>query len=163
LKSRDFFICAAAVPVLYVLYLALGLVWAAGTGVFEFLTSIGTNPTSFTVVSYLFTVLSAVCAVTAFREFEDERHYSIESWKEFGSQHAGYLRWYVVALAGAAIAALQLYMLKTMPAAPADFGFRAWMSIVGLLAGGACLASILVAAVMSVWTFWQGRPMKTAQ
>ena len=163
MKTRDFFICAIAIPALYVLYLVVGLVWVAATDVFEFFTSIQTNSASFTFVSFVLTVLSAVCAVTAFRELEENRLYWIESWREFGGQHRDYLRWYGVALVGAAIALLQWCMLITMPtAAPHGYGFRAWVSIGGLTAGVACSASIMLAAVISLWTFWQGRPKKKA-
>ena len=164
MKARDFLICAVAVPALYMIYLILGFFWSAAKGIFDFFAAIQTNPASFTVVSFVLTVLSAVCAITAFRELEDNRRLWIESWRDFGTQHRAFLPWYGVALVGAALGATQMYMLWTMhDVVPEAYGFRAWVNIVGIVSGMACLLSILAAFALSGWTFWQGRPMKTAR
>jgi hypothetical protein len=155
LKARDFLICAVAIPLLYMAYLILGVSWDAVTAVFHFFASVSTNAASFTVVGFVLAVVSAVCAITAFRELEDNRFYWIESWKQLGEQHALNLRWYGLALVGAALGVLQAYMVKTMPAAPVDIGFRAWVVIIGMTAGAISLAGIVVAFVASVWTFLQ--------
>ncbi|RQS87473.1 hypothetical protein [Burkholderia contaminans] len=163
MKARDFLWCAVAVPALYLLYRLLGLSWDAAVALFEFFASTPTNPASFSFVCFILTVLSGGCAVAAFREIEENRPWSIRSWKEWRVNHCENMRWYAVALAGLAAGVLQVYMLLTMPAHPPSDSFRAWISVVGFVAGVACLVVVPGYLGLSLWKLWRERPTPVVQ
>lgn len=73
------------------------------------------------------------------------------------------MRWYAVALAGLAAGVLQVYMLLTMPAHPPSDSFRAWISVVGFVAGVACLVVIPGYLGVSLWKLWSDRPAQAVQ
>lgn len=164
MKARDFLLCAFAVPALYVLFLLLGLAWDAVVGVYQFFAATPTNPASFTFVAFILTVLAGGCGVAVFRNVEENRPWSIHSWKEWRANHYENLRWYALALVGALFGALQVYMLLTMPAARPDVNtFRAWVSIAGMSVSFSCLLLVLVNFGHTLWMFWRDRPTPVVQ
>ena len=157
MKARDFLLCAVAVPVLYLLFLLMGLAWDAAVAVVEFFAATPTNPASFTFVCFVLTVLAGGCAVTAFREVEESRPSYIGTWKYWRVSQYDNLRWYAVALVGMLFGALQLYMLFTMPARPDANTFRAWVSIVGLTARFGCFLVVPLNLGSTLWMLWRDR------
>ncbi|WMY08661.1 hypothetical protein [Paraburkholderia phenoliruptrix] len=163
MKARDFLWCAVAVPALYLLFRLLELAWVAVVAVFEFFAATATNPASFSFVCFVLTVLSGGCAIAVYRQLEDNRPWTLRSWKEWRENQYENLRWYAVAIGGVVAGALQTYMVLTMPAAPGADTFRAWISIVGFVAGLGCLVVIPTYLGMSLWTLWRDRPAPAVQ
>ncbi|KWU26435.1 hypothetical protein [Burkholderia cenocepacia] len=163
LKARDFLLCALAVPALYVLFLLLGILWDVVVAVYQFFAATPTNPASFTFVCFLLTVLAGGFGVAAFRHVEENRPWSIESWKEWRASHYENLRWYGVAILGLLCGVVQIYMVLTMPARPDANTFRAWVCIAGGSVSLSCLFLVVGNFGHSLWMFWRDRPTPVVQ
>ncbi|MEX3983647.1 hypothetical protein AB4Y45_32215 [Paraburkholderia sp. EG287A] len=160
MKARDLVICVFAAPALFLLFKVLDGVFAAVSATIHFFASFQTNVASLNFISFVLMVLSAFCAVTVFRKLHENFPWAIRSWAEFREVHRENVGWYGLSLIGAALTALQFYMLWLSTVSQTDGSFGEFVFIFGFMAGLVCAASFPGNLLLTLWHVWRDRPVK---